>query len=178
VLFLCLLGTVLAACQQAPAPLESGQAKEVLDRWNYNGKKLVEMAEDFPEDKYFSYRPHPDSRTFGEVLRHMAATNFRFIRQAQGREYDREEFKMENFKTKADVAALVKRSFEEGRQLLEQATDQQMVEPTKNPYGDHTNSGFAYWMEAVEHAAEHYGNLVVYYRANGLVPPVSRQSGS
>jgi ABC-type Fe3+ transport system substrate-binding protein len=26
----------------------------------------------------------------------------------------------------------------------------------------------------IEHSGEHYGNLVVYYRANGLVPPESR----
>jgi hypothetical protein len=28
----------------------------------------------------------------------------------------------------------------------------------------------------IEHAAEHYGQLVVYYRANGLVPPESRKA--
>jgi hypothetical protein len=30
------------------------------------------------------------------------------------------------------------------------------------------------WMSVIEHAAEHYGQLVVYYRNNGLVPPESR----
>ena len=27
----------------------------------------------------------------------------------------------------------------------------------------------------IEHSGEHYGQLVVYYRANGLVPPASRK---
>jgi hypothetical protein len=31
------------------------------------------------------------------------------------------------------------------------------------------------WLEAIEHSGEHYGQLVVYYRANNLVPPASRQ---
>ena len=30
------------------------------------------------------------------------------------------------------------------------------------------------WLAVIEHAAEHYGQLVVYYRANGMVPPESR----
>ncbi len=60
--------------------------------------------------------------------------------------------------------------------MLRNFTDEQMVEPVKNPYGDHTNSRFAYWMEAVQHASEHYGKLVVYYRNNNLVPPSSRDN--
>jgi hypothetical protein len=30
------------------------------------------------------------------------------------------------------------------------------------------------WIDVIEHAAEHYGQLVVYYRTSGLVPPDSR----
>jgi hypothetical protein len=30
------------------------------------------------------------------------------------------------------------------------------------------------WLPVLEHSAEHYGLLVAYYRANGLVPPESR----
>ena len=30
------------------------------------------------------------------------------------------------------------------------------------------------WASVTEHSAEHYGLLVAYYRANGLVPPASR----
>lgn len=31
------------------------------------------------------------------------------------------------------------------------------------------------WMIAIEHSGEHYGQLVVNYRANNLVPPDSRR---
>lgn len=165
----------LAGCQQSvQAPtLESGQAKELLDTWNNNGKKLMEMAEDFSADKY-GFRPTKEIRSFGEIIRHVAAVTFRYVRLAQGREYNAEEFAMENFKTKADLAALLKSSYEEGATLIGQVSDAQMVEAVKNPYNDSSLSRYAYWMQAVEHAAEHYGNLVVYYRVNGLVPPASR----
>ncbi len=166
-------GIGLAGCQVEAPVLQSGQAKELLDSWTNNGKKLIEMAEDFPEDKY-GYKASEEIRPFGEFIRHIAAVNFRYIRMEQGQEYDPAEFAPENFTSRADLAALIKRSYDEGAALLEQAGDAQMVEAVKNPYGDYTNSRFAFWMQAVEHAAEHYGNLVIYYRLNGLVPPASR----
>lgn len=168
------LGAGLVGCQPQAPPLESGQARELLETWNNTGKKLIEMAEDFPEDKY-DFQPTEEVRSFGQMLRHVAASNFRYVRQAQGREYNREEFAPEKFTNKADIAALVKQSYEEGAELLRQATDRDMIEPVQNPYGDYSTSGYAYWMQALEHAAEHYGNLVVYYRVSGLVPPASRQ---
>ena len=36
----------------------------------------------------------------------------------------------------------------------------------------HRVSEIAY--DTIEHSGEHYGQLVVYYRINGLVPPESR----
>jgi uncharacterized damage-inducible protein DinB len=164
----------LAACQKAPIP-PSGQAKELLDSWMNNGNKLIEMAEEFPEDKY-DYQPTKEVRSFGEIVRHIAAVNFRYVRQAQGQPYNDDEFAPENFKTKTEIVGLLKKSYQEGAELIQPATDPQMLEAVKNPYGDYTTSRYAFWMQAVEHAAEHYGNLVVYYRLNRMVPPTSRQS--
>ncbi len=31
------------------------------------------------------------------------------------------------------------------------------------------------WLSVIEHDAEHYGQLIAYYRANGVVPPSSRK---
>ncbi len=98
----------LAGCQREAEPLaiESGQAPEMLASWVDHGMMLIEMAEDFPAEKY-DYRPTEEVSSFGEILRHVAAVNFRYIRQAQGREYNPEEFAPEKFQTKADIAALV-----------------------------------------------------------------------
>lgn len=166
----------LSACQQPAPAIESGQAEEMLATWQNNGKKLVEMARDFPEEKY-DYRPSEEVRSFGQILRHVAAVNFRYVRQAQDREYNGEEFAPEKFTQKEEIVGLIQRSYEEGAEVLGRATDADMLEPVQNPYGDHTTSGYAFWLQAVGHAAEHYGNLVVYYRANGLVPPASRTQG-
>jgi uncharacterized damage-inducible protein DinB len=163
---------ILVGCQQAP-PVQSGQAEEMLDTWMNQGNKIIEAALEFPPDKY-DYRPSKDVRTFGETIRHLAAVNFRYVRGEQGRPYDSEQFKAENFEGKDDLVRLLQASYQEGAELVEPFTDAEMLEAVKNPYEDYTTSRYAYWMQAVEHAAEHYGNLVVYYRLNGIVPPASR----
>ncbi len=48
----------------APKPADS-PSKVVIDSWNDVGRKLIAMAEDFPEDKY-DYKPTPAQRTFAE----------------------------------------------------------------------------------------------------------------
>lgn len=166
------LGAGLVGCQREAA-VQSGQAKELLETWMNQGNKLIEMAMEFPADKY-DYRPTEEVRSFGEIVRHIAASNFRYIRGEQGRPYDADEFKPENFTGKDDYVRLLQRCYQEGAEVLQPENDHEMLEPVKNPYGDYSTSRYAYWMQAVENAAEHYGNLVVYYRLNGIVPPASR----
>ena len=54
----------------APKPPDS-PAKVVIDSWNDIGRKLIAMAEDFPEDKY-DFKPTPAQRSFAEQLLHAA----------------------------------------------------------------------------------------------------------
>jgi len=50
------------------------ESKVVLDSWNDIGRKLIAMAEDFPEDKY-DFKPTPAQRSFAEQLLHVAGAN-------------------------------------------------------------------------------------------------------
>ncbi|MFQ5927900.1 MAG: DinB family protein [Terriglobia bacterium] len=168
-----LVGASLAGCQtQGPAPAP-GTTEAVLGSWNYVGKKLVDMAEDFPEDKY-GYRPSPEVRSFGEHLLHIAGTNYFIMRSARG-EAGGEELSHEKYKTKADIAAVLKQSFADGAAAIQQTGDAGMSRTLKHPFADRTISQLGLWVMAVENAGEHYGSLVVYYRINGIVPPVSRK---
>ena len=171
------VSSVLAAAQEsAPAPAP-GPSQEVLRMWNYVGGKLVEMAEDFPEDKY-DYRPTPEVRTFAELLLHIAGSSYLFIDTARGQQMGEEDLSLEKYPTKADIVAVLKKSVEEGATLIQQAGDEGMTEPIKFPFGSQMMSQYGFWVAQAEHAGEHYGNLVVYYRLNGIVPPASRRSGN
>jgi hypothetical protein len=85
-----------------------------------------------------------------------------------------EDPKRDQYKTKADVVAFVKKSFVDGAAAIKAKGDKGMSELMVDPFSHQQTrvSDFAYGF--VEHGGEHYGQLVVYYRLSGLVPPESR----
>ena len=148
------------------------ELKVVLDSWNEVGRKLIAMAEDFPEDKY-DFKPTPAQRSFAEQLLHAAGANYFFIDPVMGKKPPAaEDPKRDQYKSKADVVAFVKKSFADGAAAIQSKGEKGLMQIVV--YGDQKARvlDIAYGM--IEHNAEHYGQLVVYYRLAGLVPPESR----
>ena len=162
--------------QSPPPKPAAGPAQEALLAWSSIGRKLIVMAEDFPEDKY-DFKPRPEVRSFAEQLLHIAGTNYVLISAVKGSQVGpgTEDPPRQNYKTKADIVAFLKKSVEDGAGLIKEKGDAGMAQPVKFPYGNRMVSASFCFMEAAEHSGEHYGQLVVYYRINGIVPPASRQ---
>jgi len=161
---------------QAPAPARS-RSDEMLDRWNDIGNKLIAMAQDFPEDKY-DYKLQKDERTFALNLLHAAALDYVVIRMISGSNAGPDFGEGDNptrnqFKTKADVVKFVQGAVADGARVIQQQGDAGLDSTTK--FGKRMAHNAAIWTFAIEHSGEHYGQLVVYYRANNLVPPDSRR---
>jgi uncharacterized damage-inducible protein DinB len=158
-----------AAVKPAPSPSQA-----VLDAWNDVGRKLIAMAEDFPEDKY-DYRPNATERTFAEQLLHAAGANYFFTNLANGEKPPVEEDpKREKYKSKAEVVAFVKKSFADGASAIKAKGDSGMTQTLTDPESHQQVrvADMAYGF--IEHSGEHYGQLAVYYRSAGMVPPESR----
>jgi len=157
------------AVKPAPSPSQA-----VLESWNEVGRKLIAMAEDFPEEKY-DFKPTPAQRSFAEQLLHAANANYFFTNLALGQKPPAEEDpKRDQFKTKADVAAFVRKAFADGAAAIKTKGDKGMADLVVDP-DSHQQvrvSDLAYAL--IEHDGEHYGQLAVYYRVAGLVPPESR----
>lgn len=146
--------------------------KVVLDSWNDIGRKLVAMAEDFPEDKY-DFKPTPAQRSFAEQLLHVAGANYFFTNPVMGKEPPAaEDPKRENYKTKADIVAFLKKSLADGAAVIQAKGEKGMNSTVPYAQQETRVLDIAYGM--IEHSGEHYGQLVVYYRLSGLVPPESR----
>ena len=98
--------------KQGAAPKPAPSASEaVLEQWNDIGRKLIAMAEDFPDDKY-DFKPTPAVGTFAQRLIHAAHANEFFINALQGQKMpEMADPKRDQFKTKSDVVAFVKKSF-------------------------------------------------------------------
>src|SRR5215470_7996689 len=95
------------------------ELKVALDSWNDIGRKLTAMAEDFPEDK-FDFKPTPAQRSFAEQLLHAAGSMYYFTNPATGQKPPAaEDPKREQYKTKADVVAFVKKSVADGATAIQ-----------------------------------------------------------
>jgi uncharacterized damage-inducible protein DinB len=162
---------------QRPGPARSA-SDEMLERWNDIGNKLVAMAQDFPEDKY-DFKVQKDERTFALNLLHAAALDFVLIRRISGSKLGPDFGEGDNptrdqFKTKADVVKFVQEAVADGAKVIQKQGDAGLDKTTKF-FGNRLAHNSTIWTFAIEHSAEHYGQLVVYYRANNLVPPASRK---
>jgi uncharacterized damage-inducible protein DinB len=163
----------MAKKDAAPKPALS-PSQAVLDSWNDVARKLIAMAEDFPEDKY-DFKPTPAQRTFAEQLLHAAGANYFFTNLALGQKPPAEEDpKRDQYKTKADVVAFVKKSYADGAAAIKAKGDKGMNDLITDPDSHQQTRIYDEAYGFTEHSGEHYGQLAVYYRVAGLVPPESR----
>ena len=135
----------------------------VIGRWGHVCQKLAALAETVPSNK-FDYRPVDNVRTFAEVLRHVAFWNRYVADSLRGKKGDdtANELPKDKFSTKAQIVDALKRT----------AAD------TTEAWNENS-SGLSPEMAEmlvtfIEHNCEHYGQLIVYTRMNGIIPPASR----
>jgi uncharacterized damage-inducible protein DinB len=173
---------VYAQAQNQAAQAVRSRAEETAEWWNQIGKKLIAMAKDFPEDKY-DFKVQADQRTFGQNLVHVAAVDYDLISRIAGSHMgpdfgkDKHNPPPDMFKTKADVVKLLEAAVADGAALIKEQGDAGLDKTM--PFGWETGRHVVHvsyiWLTGIEHSTEHFGQLVVYYRANNLVPPESRQ---
>jgi uncharacterized damage-inducible protein DinB len=152
---------VLGAAAALGEGESSSPAKEVRDNFADVDRRIMDMAKDWPADKY-DYKLKPEMRSFGEVLVHVASGNVFAAKAGKGEKVKWDELDPKNYPNKAAVVALLEKSFADSEAVMKSWPDAQFsktVEP---------------WLDVLEHSGEHYGLLVAYYRANGMVPPESR----
>src|SRR6058998_3092097 len=155
-----------AAKKEPPKPAPS-PSQAVLEQWNDIGRKLIIIAEDLPEDKY-DFKPNPDSRTFVQQLLHVSASMYYFTDPVLGQKVRySDDPKRDELKTKAQVVAFVKKCVQDGADVIKSKGDAGMS-ASVYPGGPRRTriDELAYGL--MEHSGEHYGQLVVYYRANGM----------
>jgi hypothetical protein len=140
---------------------------------NYNAIKnnLLRGAEKMLEADY-SFKPASESRTFGEVVTHIATVQAALCASAKG-----ETKQLDGSKTsKADAVALLKTSIDYCDPIYDALTDASGMEMAKMFGRDRTKLGILDFN--VIHDNEMYGTMAVYLRIKGLVPPSSEPRGN
>lgn len=176
----CLLWTIAAAAQAAK-PSEHHTVGQVL-----NGSagamehEFVSAAEAMPEDKY-GFAPTSGEfkgvRTFAQQVKHVAAVNYilgaAILEEKPPVEIGGESGP-ESVTTKADIVKYLKASFEYAHKALGSINEKNLLEPIKYPFGDRSSTRLELAGIVTSHGFDHYGQIVVYLRSNGIVPPASR----
>lgn len=181
-IFALLLPAVVAANGQS-APQPTPTIASVLDNQVKNLEHdFVPAAEAMPADK-FNFVPSPalgefkESRTFSQQVSHVATANYDFAAAILGEKppVDTEgpnENGPASLKTKDDVIKYLKDSFVYVHKAIATITPQNAVEPLTVSWGKSTR--LALGSMAAWHGFDHYGQMVVYLRLNGIIPPASR----
>jgi hypothetical protein len=152
-----------AASAQTTTPKPPPTYEQVIVRnWKAVHNKILAMAKDtvYPDAK-LGWKPHPDSRSVIDELRHVTIGLEMTTAEAKGEKYDFEAKEKEYAKHPQTRAAVVA-EMEKAMAASFAVVDAPGFKPAPGLIG---------WLE---HQGEHYGKLVTSYRVNGIVPPISR----
>ena len=169
-----------SASPSAPPTIASAIDREI----SIVEKELIDAAEAMPENK-FDFSPeklnlpggdYKGVRTFGEQLKHVAASNYLIWSPITGEKPPgnvNDGKGPDNMKAKADIIKYVKDSFAFGHKSVATLNSSNLVEPVTSKSGRQTTRLFQATFAAA-HCFDHYGQMVEYLRMNGIVPPASR----
>jgi hypothetical protein len=177
--------------QQGPTAAEMSKKETVASAFlrglQYQEYEVRSAAEAMPEEKY-GYRPAEgkfknekpefgpaEVRTFAQQVKHVACSNFGFAAELDGKTpppgCDKEG--PSPAKTKKELLIYLRDSFTAIRKPVGAIDAKNMFDPIEGPYaGPNTRLGIA--TVIVWHAADHYGQMLLYLRENNIVPPASR----
>jgi uncharacterized damage-inducible protein DinB len=140
-------------------------------------KEFVDAAEAMPEDK-FDFAPAATAgdfkgvRSFGGQVKHVAESNYYFF----GGNMSEADMKaksdaIEKLKSKAGIVQALKDSLAQAHTYVGGITAKNAFVTTEHG----TRGGMSSF--GLAHMMDHYGQMVVYLRMNGIVPPASRGGG-
>jgi hypothetical protein len=127
----------------------------------------------------YDFKVQRDERTFAENLLHVAAVDYDLIARVSGSKIgpdfgkDKHTPPRDVYKTKADVVKLMEQAVADGATVITQQGDAGLDRTQQFGWetGRHVVHNSYIWITAIEH----FGQLVVYYRANHMPPPESRR---
>lgn len=148
--------------------------KEAAGTIDFASGKIMQLAEAVPEDKY-SWTPQEGVRSFKDVLTHIISANYFFASKmgAQIPEDVNMQTVEQDLKTKAEVTAALKQSYDVIIKAVENTKDEALPIKVEYPFpGEFTNMSSI--LIGISHTHEHLGQLIAYARMNDVKPPWSQ----
>jgi len=157
------------------APACSTIACDVQADMTRTRESITAIADAMPEDKW-DFKSTPAQRSFGEQVMHIVTTDVRLIGTLGGKTPAPKI--NDQAKTKADVMAALKASFDYAEAVVKEFNDQQLAERVQSlPFMGPSTSRLRVIYFDFGHSQDIYGQMAVYLRLNGITPPASRRGG-
>src|SRR5258708_15416869 len=169
---------VIAAVLAMSAPKSSAQTASIhadlMKDWSEMKDRMAKIAEAMPEGK-FTYKATPPERSYGDQILHIAQANVRLLKSLGGKA-PAPTGDMTKLTKKADIIKAMNDSFDYGTALIKEFNDQTILAPAPMApqfLGPSTRARIVYSL--LGHTWDIYGQMVVYLRLNGGVPPASQR---
>ena len=176
------IACVLAATMANPAAQRVTLSTDLMKDWRSQHETMMKIADAMPDDR-FSFKATPPQRSYGEQILHVAGANIMLMKFLGGKtpappitDTDLSTFGLKAT-SKADILQALKRSYDFGDAVLREFSDETLGQTVKGPpwIGEATRAKMVYY--TMGHALDIYGQMAVYLRLNGIVPPASRRGG-
>jgi uncharacterized damage-inducible protein DinB len=168
---LTMAAAALLATLATPAAAQT-LAADMLKDWQQQKGMIIGIAEAMPEDKW-SFKSTPAQRSYGEQVMHIVQVN-QMLLATLGAKTAAPAINMKAT-SRADTLQALRQSYDYGEAIVKEFNDAAWVQAVMGPrfIGQATRVRIASF--AMTHAMDIYGQMVVYLRLNGIVPPASRR---
>jgi uncharacterized damage-inducible protein DinB len=174
-----LVAQTSSAQPAAPRPTTAGAlvVRLVQGAWSNAKRDIVESADQMPEANY-AYKPVDSVRTFGQILAHVADSNYFYCARAKGETAPSPDGRFEKeATTKAAIVKALADSVAYCDGVYGSLTEASVTEMVTPPGAPNAIPRAQPLFANASHNVEHYGNLVTYFRMKGMVPPSTKRAG-
>ena len=147
--------------------------EDLLKDWQAQKKTMMEIADAMPADK-FDYKATPAERSYGEQVTHIAQVNVGLLKTLAGKA-TAPTFTPKSATTKEQMIKALEDSYDYGTALLQEQTEASIIETINGPKFLGPSARARIFWFLMGHSMDIYGQMVVYLRLNGIVPPASRK---
>jgi len=172
-----LLGVGICSAASTTLSAQAGSStsvkEDLLKDWQEQKKAMMEIADAMPVDK-FDYKATPAERNYGEQVLHVAQVNMFLLKTLNGKA-TAPTFDPKAAKTKEEMIKDLEASYDYGTDLLKEQTESGILETINGPKFLGPSSRARIFWFLMGHSMDIYGQMAVYLRLNGIVPPASRK---
>jgi uncharacterized damage-inducible protein DinB len=163
------LTAAASAQSSAGDPPVSNALRSIEER---NARDLIAAAEEMPAGKY-GFKPTPAQMSFGDVIAHLAGGNDYLCSTLSGVAAPKRA-ELTGTAPKAKLVSALKESFRFCESALAKVDDSKLSEPLPF-FGERKLSRSEIMFATAQDWADHYSQLAIYLRLNGLLPPTAKR---